>query len=346
LIAAALSIISTRAFAENRYRVVLLQPETRTQFSAEVLTRVRGELEATSFELNVISAPPGLLPKEAVETAGAELDPEAVLLVDSHVDRVQRIRRTDVWLSDRVAQKTFVERLQVSLDDPERGATWVAVQAVELVRARLADSSIRPRAAHRPKPVEKPSTAEPREMPQPEQGPSFAAGLGLGLLHGFRGVGSSLAPVIRASVRIPTSAEIPISFHGRLSAASFGTANVVQINALTADVKQSFGTLDAVVKLWPQAIFQPMFTFGGGVYTVDVDGEANAPYVNHAERTWSGLANAGLGLWIEPATGIACVLEAQLLTAWSKTIVRLGDQEAAELGVPMGFFSAGLLGVF
>jgi hypothetical protein len=91
---------------------------------------------------------------------------------------------------------------------------------------------------------------------------------------------------------------------------------------------------------------QPQLSLGNGFYTIEVTGNAVAPYTENQKRTWSGLTKVGAGLWLEPFPGGACTLEAELMAAWSKTVVRMNEEEVAEAGAPMGLLSLSLGAVF
>src|SRR5262245_27648602 len=125
--------LSSAALAQYRPRVVLLQPPALDEPSSEVLARVRGELEAAGYELVVQPMPPDASPMDAVESAGRELYPKVVLLVQQEVDEETGTHEVELWLSDRSLGRTFVQRVEVEDQSATRGAQWVAVQAVELV---------------------------------------------------------------------------------------------------------------------------------------------------------------------------------------------------------------------
>ena len=54
----------------------------------------------------------------------------------------------------------------------------------------------------------------------------------------------------------------------------------------------------------------------------------------------------GAGLWLEPFPGASCSLEGNLMAAWSKTVVRVNEEDIAEVGAPMGLLSLTLGAVF
>ncbi len=335
------------ARADYRPRVVLLQPPADDEPSAEVLARVRGELEAAGYELVVLAVPAEAAPMDSVENSARELHPKAVLLVEQTIDPATGQHEVELWLSDRSLGRTFVQRLQVDDHSASRGAQWLAVQAVELVRARLAELSVtKPAREHA-----QPSPAAPREAPppapEPEASPSAYVGFGFGVLHGFRGLGTVGTPVAEFGASLPRDLTAPaLVIDLRVAGAGLGGESQVEGDAGSATLQQAFATLDGVARFVPNSPLQPLLSVGTGVYTLEVKGQASAPYLANEKRSWSGLTSVGAGLWTEPFDAVACVFEAKLLAAWSKTIVRIDEQETAEAGAPMGLVSFQLLAVF
>jgi hypothetical protein len=100
------------------------------------------------------------------------------------------------------------------------------------------------------------------------------------------------------------------------------------------------------MRFLPQRRFQPFVSLGAGMLALDVAGDAPEPYRNQSERTISGLVNVSAGSWLQPAAGFGLVLEGQLMNAWSKTVVRIAGEEAAEVAAPLLLLSAGLMAEF
>src|SRR6478609_6932642 len=139
LLCTALCVASTSAQAEYRHRVVLLEPPADDDEGREIITRVTGELRAAGFEVVVLPASEAD-PQRAVEAAGHELHPASVLLVQRPPASEPGKRRdagSELWLADRMLRKTVVLKL-AQAEEPRGGAAGrIAVQAVELVKARL-----------------------------------------------------------------------------------------------------------------------------------------------------------------------------------------------------------------
>ncbi len=340
--------LSSAAFAEYRPRVVLLQPPPADDASAEVLARVRGELEAAGYELVVQAAPPDAAPKDTVESSARELHPKVVLLVQQNVDEASGAHQVELWLSDRSLGRTFVQRLEVDDESPSRGAQWLAVQALELVRARLAELAVTKTARPAPKRAPTERRAPPAEEPSEGLDGSLHVGLGFGLLHGFRSLGTIGTPVAELGASLPHRLTAPAALiiDLRIAGGALGGESHVDEDAGSVTVRHAFATLDGVARFVPSSPVQPMLSVGSGFYSLQVKGQAAAPFVANETRTWSGLTTVGAGVWSEPFDAVACVLEAKLMAAWSKTIVRIDERQTAEAGAPLGLLSFELVAVF
>ena len=338
----ALSFAAPLAQAEERARVVLLKARGGSRFSIEILSRLRGELLASNVDLEVIAAPDDVAAKEAVQTDFPELEPDVVLLV---LERREANRRTEeIWLSDRKASRLFVQRVNADPAEPARSARWVAVQAAELVRARMADSLFSRRA---PPPVPAPAFSPPLVAVRAPAAARISTGFGIGLLHGFHSLSDTWIPMARLSVSLFDSAasRAPLALEARVSA-GVGIGRGLVYGEQSANVRQSFGMLDMLLRFAPRSPVQPLLSIGGGSYVLDVDGSASAPYENHSQRTWSGLNSLGAGLGFTPFAGASFVLDATLLDVWSKTTVRFGSEDIVRVGAPIALFGATASAVF
>ena len=342
MLAAALVFTVSTSRAQERARVVLLQARRGSRFSVEILSRLRGELAASDVELHVLDALASVSPKEAVQGDWPEVDPQIVLLVQ---EQREGSRRTEeIWLSDRLENRLFVQRVNADPAEPARSARWVAVQAAELVRARMAES-IFSRGQGVPSPT--PALVPPLVLVPEQRKPFLTAGFGVGLLHGFHGLADTWAPMARVSVSLFDSAlrSVPLALDARVSG-GLGVARGIAYGQRSASTRQSFAMLEMVVRFAPKSAVQPQLSVGGGGYSLAVSGSAGAPYRNHSEGTWSGMNTFGAGLRLAPFVGAALLLDATLLDVWSKTDVRFGSDQVVRAGAPMALFGATALGVF
>jgi hypothetical protein len=341
-------LVSSSAAAQYRHRVVLLERSSADETQREVTTRVRAELGAAGFE--VIALPVGDEdPKNSVEGAGFQVHPASVLLVERlATDSDEESRDVELWLSDRLLKKTVVLRLHsdehtAGPESRSRQAARIAVQAVELVKARLAELSLtreRERERVTPPPVINP----PAPVAPAPRGARPNLTAGIGLLEGFQEGQQSLTPVLRLGVALPehwTGDVLALDVRGGFI--GLGRAARIEHGAGSASLRHTAVGLDAVVRFLPKRRVQPFVSLGGGFLAVDVAGTAHEPYRNTSERTISGLVSASGGLWLQPVKGFGLALEGQLIDAWSKTVVRIAGEDAAEVAAPLLLLSAGLM---
>jgi hypothetical protein len=342
---------SSGALAEYRHRILLLERVSSDDADHEITTRVRAELGAAGFEVVVLPVSEED-PKQAVESAGRELHPASVLLVErlppDDDANVKAAAGAELWLADRMLRKTVVLRLKPADGDASvdragassREAARVAVQAVELVKARLAELSVTREHQAAAPPPERLPPAPVRELRGAH--PNLTAGLGL--LEGFQKGQQALTPVLRLGVALPErwTGEI-LALDVRGGFVGLGRAARIEHGPGAATLRHTAVALDAVVRFMPRRRVQPFVSLGGGLLALDVAGEAPEPYRNDSERTLSGLLNASGGLWLQPVSGFGLALEGQLMDAWSKTIVRIAGKDAAEVAAPLLLVSAGLM---
>jgi len=333
---------------------LLLEREASDDADREITTRVRAELTAAGFQVVVLPVTEQD-PKQAVEAAGHELHPASVLLVERLLqgsDAAASGGGVELWLADRMLNKTVVLRLKARAGEPKApGATGsspeaarVAVQAVELVKARLAELSLTREQEPAPSAAPPPKLSPPARLPQ---GAHPNLSLGLGVLEGFQKGEHAFTPVLRLGVELPgslTGDVLAVDVRGGFVGLG-RTARIVH-GAGAATLRHTAATLDAVARFLPHRRVQPFVSLGAGMLAVDVAGDAQEPYRNSSARTFSGLVNASGGLWLQPLSGIGIVLEGQLMDAWSKTIVRISGQDAAEVAAPLLLLSGGLMAEF
>ena len=344
---ALLSLASGNALAEYRHRIVLLEHESDDDDAREITTRVRAELRAAGFDVVVLPTRDED-PKRAVESAGHELQPASVLLVErllSNASGKQRDAGAELWLADRMLRKTVVLRLKPKDDDPGREAARVAVQAVELVKARLAELAVT--REREPPP---PSVSPPERKLTPAGAPDRARlnlTLGIGLLDGSRSTEQVLTPVVRLGVALPEQWTFGIcTVDVRGSFVGLGGDARVEHGSAAATVRHTALGLDAVLRFLPRTSVQPFVTLGAGLLVLEIDGDAPAPYRNTSSRTLSGLISTGGGLLLQPLPGFGVIVEGQLMNAWNKNVVRITGEAAAEVAAPLLLLSGGLRAAF
>jgi hypothetical protein len=351
--------VAVLAQNRHRHRVVLLERPTAAgssinDASLEVLARLRGELTAAGFEVVWLPADEGD-PGVVSETAGSELHPAAVIYVLEKPAEGTDPHRIELWLSDRLSRRTFMQTLRVESDDSGHGYRRLAIQAVELLKARLAELQIAAPSGEPPPAVEPapepPPVPEPPPAPEPPTNEPAAGGRlagGVALFQGLDGAGASFAPRLRGGGTIPAGSigNAPLAVDIGATLAGLGTTTKVRASGGEASVNQGLGTIDVAVRFDRGALLQPVLVASAGAYTVNVEGHPTGTDIGHEERTWSVYTSGGAGVWLQPTAGFALELEGQLGRAWKKTVVRMNGIEAADVGAPLVVLSASGVGVF
>ena len=105
---------------------------------SELLTRLHAELSAAGFEVVVLATTTEEPPKSQVENAGRELNPAAVVLVRERFAPELSGSVAELWVSDRIGHRTLMQSMMLDAREHSRDMSLLAVQAAELVKARLA----------------------------------------------------------------------------------------------------------------------------------------------------------------------------------------------------------------
>jgi hypothetical protein len=336
------------ARAQYRQRVVLLE-SAGDAASSEVQARVRGELAGAGFE--VVALP--LAPEEDVERradeAAGELHPAAVLYVLAAASDSDAAGARSLFISDRLLHKHYVLRFRGDAEAPPNQATQVAVQAVEILNADLAELSL----TREPPPPVAASVPAVREAPSPPPHEDGARGrahaelhAGIGVLEGFHGTGATWTPIFRAGVVAPQSwfDGVPLALSLLASVAAFGGEVTAATPSGEAHLTQALGDVEVVARLLPSALFEPFLLVKSGAYTLRGQGTNGA--VVRTARTWTAASGGGAGVRAAVGPGFAVVLSGELSFAWSRSIVRIANQEVATAGAPAALYGATAVGVF
>ncbi len=334
------------------HTVVVLRGGGSDPVTTEASARVEGELGAAGFRVAVLPLPPSPIDSDSarhlVETAGAELAPAGAFAIFVHPE--ERGVTAEIWVSDRVRQKTVVQRARLTEVDHERESEILAVRAVELLKASFAElwvappplpTSLAPVAAV-PKPP--PRETPPTPIVQGARRAPFAAGIGLGVgvaaLDGFREIGVQWMPALFASYGWDNGLALQVAFHGVWPDATLRSPHG------TASIAEQLATLDVQKTWWPRWPVVPLACAGVGVHHVHVSGNGVPPYVGVTADDWALLTTAGVGAGIPIYSGLSVVAESRLALAWPPTEVRIGPSDAGRVGGPSLLVDANVFGVF
>jgi hypothetical protein len=323
--------------------VVLLSPATSDAVTAEAMARVRGELKAAGFEVAIIPFT-GDVAKRDLETAGRDRNAIAAFAIFVHPSQ-GGTSVAEIWVSDRVRQKTVMQNALLYDTDRGRGSEILAVRAVELLKANLADfwAPAAPAPSAAPHPAPPPPPTLPASEAEQTSRPSFASGVGVGLgagfMAGFSAKGTTWAPEVMASYGWPLGFGLRASFVG------LGQPETFSADAGSAVVEQQLAAFEAVKTWWPRAALVPFAFAGTGAQHAHVTGTGKFPYQGHTSDDWSLLTTLGAGVGIPLVSILSLVVQARGLAAWPSGVVQIAGAEAGRVGAPSLLVDGGLVGV-
>src|SRR3954468_8476350 len=137
--------------------VVVLRPPELTETMRLVLARITGELTAASFQVRVESLDAQRDPTQQIQAAVLDSDAVAAFALGGSRDSLA------IWIFERLGHRTTIQRVPVRRGGFTQDAKVLALKAVELIRASLAD--LWPEPA--PAPVPTPAPAPPHPHPPP-----------------------------------------------------------------------------------------------------------------------------------------------------------------------------------
>jgi hypothetical protein len=329
------------AVADNNHRVILLRPLISDDIASEAQARVRGELMAAGFEVIVVAQEPGVQLRDGVETAGRYMSALAAYAIRTETSASGST--AEIIVSDRLRNKLLTEKTVLDPKDPGHGAAVLAVQAVELLKASLADywlGTIEP-PPQPPPPAPAENVAPPITLPEPSPAASLVGlEMGVAFLEHFGRTGGAILPSVKISLAPQRW------FAARLSVAGLGPGNSVEAAAGTAALQQEIGTLELLLVPLRQRWGSAFVAAGGGVYHLHLLGTGVDPYVGKSASAWSAMALAGLGLRIDITRHVAAVAEAQGVLLLPPSEIRFGDTLLGPLGQPSLLASAGVIASF
>ncbi len=325
--------------------VVLLVPPTQDAMTSAAAARVQGELTAAGFHVSIV--PLGEQDaRRDLETAASELRPIAAFAIfmappDDHGDSA-----AEIWVSDRIRQKVVIQRADLKASERDRGAEILAVRAVELLRASLAEFWLptpAPEPPPSPPPLREKPSAPPRESARLDAAPAhgyaegLGASLGLAVLQSFEGGDPVWAPLAMVSYGWA---------HGLSARAAFFAVEpprVVTATGGTADVEEQFMELEAAKTWWPRARVVPFVAVGAGAAHLHATGHGTPPNQGRTADAWSLLTTAGLGVGIPFAKYFSAVAQARAAITWPPDDLMIAGADAGRAAAPSLLFDANVL---
>ncbi len=354
--------------------VLVLRGPTSDEATSEAAVRVEGELTAAGFRVKVLPLA-GVDTESDLESAGHEFSPVAAFAIFARAPEGDGRSVAEIWVTDRVRQKTVIQRAQLGHGNQNRESEILAVRAVELLKANLIELWTPTGAS--PPPASAPSPPSPPPVPVPAQsairepipppsetasragdtpvraaeepvparprapfGSGLGIGLGAGMTESFGAVREAWAPTALLSYGWPVGFGLRATFSG------LGPSLTLEANEGSARVYQQLATLEAVQAFWPKGVVVPFVCAGAGALHVRVEGTGNAPYRGNSSDGWSVTASGGGGVGVPLFPQLSFVAQARAVVAWPPTSVEIASTEVGRIGGPSLRFDAGLLGVF
>jgi len=329
--------------------VIVLRGPTSDDVTSQAAVRVQGELTAAGFHVMVLPIS-GADTESDLRSAGRELSPVAAFAIFTRPSERPAGAVAEIWVSDRVRQKTVIQRAQFDESDADRESEILAVRAVELLKASLAELWLP--AASRAASAKGALVADPvhelgRHDEQPiatEPRAPFASGVGIGLgasvLESFGAIGALWAPTALLSYGTAAGLGARLTFTG------LGPSPTLNAAAGTARVDQQLTTLEIIDAFWPKAAVVPFVSLGAGTQHIHVEGVGVAPYRGHSSDNWSLITSVGAGAAVPLFQPFSFVMQARGAVAWPPTVIHVASADVGRLGGPSLLVDAGLLGVF
>jgi hypothetical protein len=318
------------ARAEPRVPVRVLRPLPTSALLAEAILRIKSELLAGGFMVEVTdseSADPGPEARALMERSGQGLAPSATIGIFGDLDRGP----AELWVVDHITGKPVTLRLEVQASADRRISEILAIRAVELLRASLVELRLeeqRPTPAKTPPPPQVQHEVG-RAVAAPLAPWSLALEIGASTFGGWGGLGPTLAPAARLRLALGER------FWLRLTGLGLGTSSSVQTDLGAASVSQNLVLLELAAWLRPRRVLRPMISLGLGAERVAVEGSTGSPsYLGAQHARWFLAGDVGAGVSLRLGTHWELQLEAHALCALPRPAVRFLDVEVAWTGQP------------
>jgi hypothetical protein len=315
--------------------VVLLNPLAPDETTLEAMTRVRGELSAAGFDVVPVQHRGGADPREELESAARDVGALAGFAI-FHIEAGEPTGQ--IIVLDRLRGKVLDQNLPIDRRNPRRTAAVLAVGAVELLKASLAEFWLSP-VAPAPRKIAEVPPPIVREPVAPSSS-RFGMEAGVAWLYHPGKMSSVVSPMLKVSYRASDF------FAARVAVSTIGIGSHLDAVAGSALIGQELGTVDALF-FWPSgSSVRALASAGIGVYHVHVQGIGAGSRQGLTGSSWSLALMPGLGLRAGLGSRVALTAEGQVLFALPSTVVRVGTREFGPAGDPSLVLSGGLVAIF
>jgi hypothetical protein len=327
-------------------KVILLRPPSVPAAVSEALVRLQAELTVEGFDAQVTDVDLGQDVRASLEKVAPTMAATAVVAVVAAADPAS----AELWVVDRVTGKTVVRRVPA---DPKaaRIAEVLSVRAVELLRASFLELAITSRPAPDvveaplpPPPVVTRFVTEPLEEAEPDWTWAVeAGGGGMGAIQGAS-AGTTLLGELLPVARVQRAFGPRLC--ARISFAGLGTqAHVNNPRGGYADVSQTIGLVEALVRFRRGRRLEPVLSVGAGFLRVSAEGHEMAPYIGGSSWRLSAAGDVGAGMRVPlRQRRVELGVEIHALIAEPYPVVQFFQMEVARAGRPSLLASVTLLG--
>jgi hypothetical protein len=322
--------------------VVVLSLAASDEVAKEATARVKGELVAVGFQV-ALAALSGDDTLRELESAGRERNAVAAFAIFVRPFE-EGTSVAEIWVSDRIRQKVIIQSAVLRETDRDRGSEILAVRAVEVLKANLADfwapSPVPPadvvHPASEPPPVS--PTADGGHKPRNAFAAGLGGGLGAGVVESFGASDASWSPEAMASYGWDNGLSLRATF------AALGPASAFSATDGSASAQRGLALLEAVKTWWPRSAVVPFVAGGGGAQQVHVVGVGDPPYQGHTSNRWSLATTLGAGIAIPLVSTLSFLVQARGFAAWPPSVVQIAGADAARIGTPSLLADGALFG--
>jgi hypothetical protein len=244
-------------------------------------------------------------------------------------------------VSDRIAGRATVERLSVDPRSSDRGAAVLAVHAVELLKASVAELwmperlQAEIREARAPSQVAPPSVAAAAAPPPARAGPAVEAAMAF--IDHVGGFAADFCPALRISMGISPG------WTARLGALGFGRTLELSTKDGTATVHQQMATVDLLSSFRAGHRLAPFVALSAGAFHLDIAGAGNMPWTGRSTGTWDVVGGGGGGATLALGKRAALTAELRALFFWHRPLVLVGASSGGQGGLPALVATVGVL---
>jgi hypothetical protein len=312
-------------------RVLLVTTDPAGEIATVVVARLRGELRAARFEMDVATIASDAPRRTTVEEMAARGGVTAALGIFVGGDRVE------MWAADASAGRTLMQNLPLDLGATDRRATIVAVKAVDLLKATLAEiwSAPPPLTAlvadrpSAPPPVAEAAVAAPppaAAVDERTQDRFDVTGGGGWLQQGSHG---GWAPVLAIAAALgggPFAARVTVSALGQ-------TITFSQAEG-SAQLAQEIALCELMLRSGAWHGLRGALSLGAGAHHLSVTGRGQPGFRGDNFDLWSMATAAGAGVSVDVSPHWVLALDARVVEDLPATEVQIFGQSAVRVGRP------------